>query len=219
MLKRLKVLSIAAVTATLIAGAADAAPVIDFATGLSGVSGSISGAGQSVIGSNIAIGRVTVDGAPQNNGVYSVFGSVNNASVPGNFGSLDFNNTPGNNFITIAGCIPGLGIGTLVNGACSSVSTLMQGTIDSFLNIGDQFLLVFGTDIKNADLLAAMGLPANTPFEFGGSIITNGPFSPTVSAQSISSDILNTAVPEPATMVLIGTGLLAALGARRRQQA
>ena len=35
----------------------------------------------------------------------------------------------------------------------------------------------------------------------------------------ISTDIRNTAVPEPATMMLLGTGLLAAFRARRKQQA
>jgi hypothetical protein len=34
---------------------------------------------------------------------------------------------------------------------------------------------------------------------------------------SVSTDLRNTAVPEPATMMLLGTGLLAAFKARRRQ--
>jgi hypothetical protein len=74
-----------------------------------------------------------------------------------------------------------------------------------------------GFDTKSPELLEAIGLDPATPFVMDTfallttSLVNGGP------AMSISHDVRNVAVPEPATMMLLGTGLLAAFRARRRQ--
>jgi hypothetical protein len=79
-------------------------------------------------------------------------------------------------------------------------------------------LNAFGDDTKNQDLLDAIGFTADFPWQFFGVAITTGNLNPNGTPGGvISTDIRNTAVPEPATMMLLGTGLLAAFRARRRQ--
>src|SRR5688572_7586932 len=97
MLKRLKLLGVAVIGATLMAVPATAATVIDFSTGLAGAGGQITWTGTNLIGSNIPIGAVLIDGAPDNNGVMLVSGVVPGTGG-GMYGSLDFNTTPGSNF-------------------------------------------------------------------------------------------------------------------------
>ncbi|MEO8680116.1 MAG: PEP-CTERM sorting domain-containing protein [Vicinamibacterales bacterium] len=219
MFTRLKVLGIAAAAALLVSAQANAATVIDFSTGLAGEGGSISWNGSNYIGSNIPIGALTVSGAPNNNGVALVNGYAT-GSGGGHYGTLDFNTATG--MISIAGCIPGLSIGSVDgNGNCTQPATLMNGTIQQFDPTSPNGLVrASGVDTKNQDLLIALGLSPNTPFEFFGFSFATNPLSPNGgSSPAISTDIRNTAVPEPATMMLLGTGLLAAFRKRRTASA
>jgi hypothetical protein len=218
MLTRFKLLGAAAIAAVvLMAAPAQAAPVIDFSTGLAGSGGSISWDGTNLIGSNIPIGAVTIASAPTNNGVYVVGGTAS-GSGGGAYGSLSFNTTPGSNFINISGCIAALGVGLDANGNCAPVA-LASGTFQSWNTNGQNGLTnAVGTDIKNSQLLSAIGWTSTLPWDFFGFSMTTTNLSPNGTPGSvISTDIRNTAVPEPATMMLLGTGLLAAFRARRRQ--
>jgi hypothetical protein len=214
MFRRLKQLGAAFAAVVLMAGSAQAATVIDFTTGLAGEGGTISWDGSNLIGSNIPIGAVTIVGAPTGNGVYTVQGSATGSGGSG-FGSLDFNTAT--DVMTISGCIAGLGVGT-DSGACVP-QPLLSGSFDSWMTNGHGLLNAIGPDTKSLELLEAINFPPEFPWAFFGVAITTDTMTPDGTPYAvISTDIKNTAIPEPATMMLLGTGLLAAFRARRRQQ-
>jgi hypothetical protein len=222
MLKQVKQTAIAMFAIAALAAPASAATVIDFATGFgTGEGGQVFMVGSDYVGVDIPIGRLLVTDAP-GAGEYIVRGTATGSSgtfgTRSIFGDLDFDTRTGD--ISITGCVPMLGVGGDAGDAtCDAIEVLLSGTITGFVDpFGDNnFVAIAGVDFKNAELLAALGIDANTPFSLKGSVLTGAPFNQTPQT-SVSTDVANTAVPEPATMMLLGTGLLAAFRARRQQQ-
>ena len=223
MLKRFLQYGSIVIATILLAAPARAATVIDFATNGAGMGGWLTCNGAQLTGTNIPIGSVTIANAPTNNGTYAVYGTAvgTGTHTPGGsnlWGDLDFQTSPGS-FISLAGCIPGLSIGTLdAAGNCVDPVMLLTGTITSFdaANAGHGLVSASGPDTKSPQLLAAIGLPANTPFAFFGVSIATNALGPDQGSSAISTDMANTAVPEPASLLLLGTGLLALFRTRRR---
>ena len=214
MLKRLKTLVVAMAATLSMTAAANAAPVIDFGTGSAGIGGNIvSAPGGHLIGTGIPIGAFTYAGTPVGMGGGPVFGNAS-GTTPGNYGSLDFNTSTG--VITVTGCIPGapLSIGTP---ACPSPQTLLTGNITSFQNLGVGIFITGGLATAPS-VSAALGLPSGLPYDLFPSFSTTiGLTNLGNGSAAVSTDIRASAVPEPATMVLLGTGLVAAFRARRRK--
>jgi hypothetical protein len=226
-LKRLA-LTLVAVGAALLytAAPAQAIVVLDFGTGDAGSAGTVTVSGSNVSGSGIAIDTLTVTGDGAFDGVYDVDGIVNGSGESG-VGSLDFNTAT--NTITITGsisCQSGSG------GACTPTQILLGSTIVSSttllggtgafsnLTISANGVLAFVTfnapDQKAPSLLSVLGISGNQWQLAGFSLSANnaGTGNPYT---AFSTDISNTQVPEPGSMVLFGTGIMA-LGrsARRR---
>lgn len=71
--------------------------------------------------------------------------------------------------------------------------------------------------LQHDGLMAAVGLTSGFPFEYFGFALATTTLDPNgTPGTAISADIRNTPVPEPATMILLGSGLLAAFRTRRR---
>ena len=212
----------------MVVGTASASVTIDFGTGDAGAAGTITKlVGNNASGSGIGVDAMTVVGDPGYNGVYDVIGTVNGSGEL-LVGSLDFNTTT--NTITITG---GITCGGLLapTTACSAAdilankvlvvggTPLLQGTgIFSSVVVsanGSTISVTFGdADQKAAALLTALGLPANLGFNLGAFTLGGQGPSPYTAT---STDVLNTSVPEPTSILLLGTVMLGVTQLIRRR--
>ena len=186
-----KFLPTLAVLCLLFSGSAYADTVIiDMGSGLAPSGGVITVSGGNAVGTDIPLGSLSIAGAPTGNGVYDLSGSAVSGAA-----SLDFNTVA--NTVTVTGAVPGLGITDTV---------LLSGSFTSFTVNANGIFGATGPDTKSALLLAALGLPANTQFDFFGFSLT-GLSTGENTYTAISTDFKNTAtVPEP------GSGALLAIG-------
>jgi hypothetical protein len=191
---------------------ARASAIIDFSTGYSLAGGTLTvDALGNVVGAGIAIDLLEISGTTHD-GTYDVSGSANSGTAA----VLSFNSAQ--NWIKIVGGVAALSI---------PVGTqLLSGSISSFDFDSGLFGLLGafsapGPDSKSPLLLAAVGLPTNTPFEYFGFSIgfDKTPFNDNHTYNVVSASIVNTQVasePEPSTQLLMGLGVTAA--ARRRKK-
>jgi hypothetical protein len=194
---------LAVAVAVLAAGSAQANSFVDFGTG-PGTGGLLNlTSGTVYSGRGIAIPVMKAFDTPWND---NASGWMTTAYL-----NFDYDVAGGVNWVTINGTVPAAGI----NGPST---TLLSGDITHFAvqqTANGVTISLGGDDLLNPTLAAWLGLSTETPWALDGWTMATLQYPGTWIA--FSSDVSNTAIPEPGSMLLLGTGLFGLAGAIRRR--
>ena len=205
-----------------------AIPILDFDMSAP-TAGSISYAGGAapLVGSAINVDTVIGLGTSLNNSVtFNLINAVLNFStgnlIGGTATSLSFGAAPSSN-ITLSGTVDVDGNGVV--DASDITGTLFSGSFGQadIFTAGTSFRVAIAGffDEKHVDLLALYGLPISNylgNFNLSFTAVDNNLLDGFRSTTLLSGDITNSPVPEPGTLLLLGTGLASlAFYARRRR--
>lgn len=208
----------AMVSAGSVAAIAEQVPIISFDTGPAGGGGTISwaGSGAPLIGQLIPIGVVTGVDTPIPQSPELVgegFLSFTTGPHIGFDPVLNVHTFSGGGNLTLTGSIPTAGIPqpvTLLSGSFADLEIGPFGFTD--------LLIADGDDFKYSPLLSHYGLSGGIPYSFSltilstGSLVSDNPFDLT----PFSSNLTNTEVPEPSTLILWVVGILLFMSRRLR---
>lgn len=202
---------------TLCASAEDI--VIDFFGNTPG--GFISYAGRSapLVGASIPIQQMVGYGTPQHDYLSQIAQNpvskggflVENGFLnfqTGGFQTRESDGTSlfsGGGFLTITGTVRASDGSVIVQDGVLLTGGLLGATFDRVGSV--KLTIVTGSDTKHPAIVSWFGLPSTTQFEFSGSITSKAQVDSLNRYPVLGANIINTVVPEPASIALFGSVL------------
>lgn len=215
-MKRLILVAMMAAGLAFAPRAAQAATIIDFGTGSTAASGAIVTSGGVITSaSGIALGIMTFNLTAIWDTLGTGISSTTDAFRSALNGSavLSFNVAAGT--FQINGGIGCLDTSLVSCTTVASTTPLISGTLLSFTQTGTSSISFIGGNVVLASAFATAFGINTVPWTVHSAFVINN------SGQTVSSDVNITEVPEPGSMILLGSGLLglAALARRRMRRA